>query len=206
MYLKNDTIKYQEKIISITRILEQAEILALNAQNNEIKAHILYFLGYFYYLGNDLLKAKDKLIKCLRIESSVNVDAQKFLNYIWDFNIKPFWWRWWWYSPLNNKRRRFVFICLLSIIFILFLFHPFISNWINKDLNWSVYTLFIIFLILILFFPSIESIRTREFDLKLQTPPTYGFVLSHPAFESKLNELESAKFPEEKQLGFKILT
>jgi len=68
--------------------------------------------------------------------------------------------------------------------------HPSIAKWIGGDVNFKLYILFILFLIIVLLFPSLERIKTKEIELELQTSPQIGFVLSLAEFEGRIGELK----------------
>lgn len=52
-------------------------------------------LGFLYYKRKDFFTAKERLKECvsLELESSANSRARGLLDYIWNYKIKPAWWR-----------------------------------------------------------------------------------------------------------------
>ncbi len=87
---KHQEKAYQEKIISIIRGLERAEKLSQKDGKEEIRAYILYLLGYLYYKGGDFLTAKEKLEECMRLKSKSSLKpASDLLEYIWNNQIRP---------------------------------------------------------------------------------------------------------------------
>jgi len=78
----------------------------------------------------------------------------------------------------------------------LLLLHPFISWWFfSLQINWPLYGIFIISLIIILISPSIEYIKVRDFDLAICSPPPFEPVLSPMVMEEIIKEIEK-KYPE----------
>ena len=182
---------YREEITAIIRELERANELSKKQENNKLRAHILYFLGCFYYKTNDIIAAKEKLKECVSLKSKLQIKdtARELLDYIWNYAIRPSWWRWWLASPLNCWRRRIVFAFLQIAIFSLLLFHPFNPVCFPViSVNWSIYMILIALLIVFLFSPGIESIRVRDFEVKLHTPPSFEPVLSPSMMENKILE------------------
>ena len=184
--------KYQEEIAAIIRELERTNELSKKQEENELREYILYFLGCFYYKSNDIFAAKEKLKECVSLKSKLQIKdtARELLDYIWNYTIRPSWWRWWLASPLNCWRRRIVFAFLQIAIFSLLLFHPFNPVCFPViSVNWSIYMILIALLIVFLFSPGIESLRVRDFEVKLHTPPSFEPVLSPSMMENKIREL-----------------
>lgn len=194
--------KYQENIISIIRKLERAEKLCGKEGEEDKRAYILYYLGYFYFKSKDFFTAKEKLEECIKLKSSLKSPASELLGYIWNYQIRPPFWRWWWSSPLNRYIKRIIFLVLVLTIFLLFLLHPFTPTlwcsfsdqvWCTSlQINWTLYVFFIVLLISILILPSIERIKVKDIELELQSPPT-DFSLSPAKIEKTIVELELKK-------------
>jgi tetratricopeptide (TPR) repeat protein len=197
--LDSEDKKYQEEIATIIRNLEKMnETLSKNQnQGKEIRAYVLYFLGHFYLKSNDIFTAKEKLEECVNLKSKspIEVPAREFLGNIWNYQIRPPWWRWWLSSPLHRWPKRIGFsILLLFILFIstLLLLHPFIPGWFPSiQINWSLYVFLIVFLIIILVSPSIEHIRTRDIEVELHSPPPIEPFLLPVAMEEIMKEIEA---------------
>ncbi len=133
--------KYQEEISRIIRNLEKMnETLSKNQkQEKEMRAYVLYFLGHFYLKSNDIFTAKEKLEECIKLKSksSIEAPARELLGNIWNYRIKPLWWRWWLNSPLYCWPKRIGFSILLLLILALLLLHPFIPGWFPSfQINW----------------------------------------------------------------------
>lgn len=190
--------RYQEEISSIIRELEKANKLIANKKNNEkkdIKAYILYFLACFYIKSKADFTAKEKLEECIKLKSPIKKTARELLRNIWNYKIKPPWWRWWLNSPLYRWTKRIVFI-VLSLLSGLLLLHPFIPKWIpffqeNSKVNWNLYIFIIILLIIILISPSIEHIKTKDVEVDLHSPPNFESGLSPIIMEGKIMEMEN---------------
>ncbi len=205
---------YHEEILAVIRELERTDKLC---KEEKMRKYILYFLGFFYYKSKDIFAAKEKLEDCigLKSESPIESSARELLRYIWNYAIRPPLWRWWLTSPLNCclKRTVFVFLVLfISVIFGPLLLHPFISQsfisklllhpfisqlfisqWIfpkEVEINWSIYITIIVLLMIVLASPSIESIKVKDFEVKLHSPPPFEPVLSPPIIEMEIKELE----------------
>ncbi|MGD2250571.1 MAG: tetratricopeptide repeat protein [Candidatus Methanofastidiosia archaeon] len=154
---------YKEEIFSIIRELERAKALSEEYIREELHACILYFLGYFYYKNGDIFTAKEKLIECIKLQSSIEefinfikskLKKEKFgesirlkssikgracelLNTIWRYKIKPSWWDWWLSSPFYCWIKRIAFFLFLLPIFLLLLrlFIP-ASFWVSQFLKY----------------------------------------------------------------------
>jgi len=164
--------KYQENIIRIIRKLEKAEELSKKS-NNEVRSHILFFSAVLYYKLKDYISAKRKLIECSKLNTSSKINADEFLNYIWNYKIKPPFWTWWLMSPLHTWTKRIIFLLVVFSIITLGLFHPliYLININYLKINWSIYIIFLILLIAIVVFPNIKRIKTKELEIELNSPP-----------------------------------
>lgn len=186
--------KYQEKVVSIIRSLERAERLSKEHGKEEIRAYILYFLGFFYYKCKDIFESKEKLIECIQLKSKASIKpiACELLENIWSYQIRPSWWQWWLASPLHCWLKRGIFTALLLSIFTLFLLHPFVAVWFpSVQVNWTLYALSIVILVMIIIFPSIERIKAKEIiEVEMRAPPSFEFVLSPATMEIKIGELK----------------
>jgi len=188
--------KYQEEVATIIRNLEKMNETLSKKQNQgkEIRAYVLYFLGHFYLKSNDIFTAKEKLEECIKLKSSIKAPARELLGNIWNYRIRPPWWRWWLSSPLYRWLKRIGFSILLLLILLisaLLLLHPFIPGWFpSLQTNWSLYVFLIVFLIIILVSPSIEHIQARDIEVELRSPPPYEPILLPVAMEEKMKEIE----------------
>ena len=198
--------KYQEELIGIIRNLERADLIT-EKHGKEMKPDILYFLACFYLKSEDAFTAKEKLEECIRLKSKSSVETsalKKLLNNIWNYKIRPPWWRWWLCSPLCTWPKRIGFFILTSFILVflaLLLFHPFISWWFfSLQINWPLYGFLITILIIILISPSIEHIRVRDFEVAMCSPPPFEPVVSPMVMEEKIKEIEK-KYPALKTLN-----
>ena len=188
--------EYQEEIVGIIRQLERANDL-FKKGNKELRAYILYFLGCFHYKTRDMFEAKRKLEECVRLKSKSPVEssARELLDSIWDYAIRPPWWRWWLSSPLNCGWKRVIFATSFFILALL-LAYPFMSAWLaTVEINATLHIVFILLLIVLLALPSIERIRARDIEVELRSPPSIEPVLSPSMMETKLKELEA--YPEQ---------
>ena len=190
--------KFQEELIGIIRNLERA-LSITKKSGDEMRPYILYFLGCFYLKSEDIFSAKKKFEECIKLKSPIETSACEVLGNIWNYQIRPPWWRWWLKSPLDPWPKRIAFSILAMFIFVIFaslLLHPFISWWFfSLQINWTLYGFLITFLIIILISPSIEYIKVREFEVSLCSPPSFGPVLSPMVMEEKIKEIEE-KYPE----------
>ena len=117
--------KYQEKLIGIIRNLERA-VSITERHGEEMKPYILYFLGCFYLKSKDIFTAKEKFEECIRLKSKspIETSAREMLGNIWNYQIRPPWWRWWLNSPLYRWPKRIGFLILVLSISALLLLHP----------------------------------------------------------------------------------
>jgi len=194
--------KYKEEVITIIRNLERA-ILLSEKYGKEICAYILYFLGCFYFKSGDIFTAKEKLEECIRLKSKSPIEtaARELLGNIWNYQIRPPWWRWWLNSPLYRLPKRIGFLILVIFIFVLLLLHPLILGWFPfLQVNWTLYGFLITILIIILILPNIARIKVREIEVVLRSPPPFGPVLSPMVMEEKIKEIEE-KYPELESLS-----
>lgn len=194
--------KYQERIASITRSLERAAKLS-EKHGKKIRPHILYFLGYFYYKGKDFVTAKQRLTECIKecitLKSSGRMEpstsellnsARELLNYIWNYQIRPTWWRWWWDSPLCSRRKRATFVTLSLFIFALLLLHPYIPGWFRfPHINWALYGFLVALLLIILASPRIQHIRARDVEVEMHSLPPSEPTLSPTIMEQRIEEI-----------------
>lgn len=184
--------KYQEELIGIIRNLERAVSLS-EKHGKEMSAYILYFLGCFYLKSEDTFTAKEKLEECIRLKSKspIETSARELLGNIWNYQIRPPWWRWWLNSPLNQWPKRIGFFVLILFVFALLSLHPFIPGWFpSSQINWTLYGLLITIMIIILISPSIEHIRVKDVEVVMASPPPFGPVLSPMVMEEKIKEIE----------------
>jgi Tfp pilus assembly protein PilF len=166
---------YKNEIFSIIRELERADELCKKKSQEKLKACILYFLGYFYYKSKDTFAAKEKLEECINLKSKSPIEqrAHELLDSIWCYTIKPPWWRWWLWSPVNRTLRRIIFLVLLIPIFLL-LFHPTIPEWVSFiKADWTVSLIVVALSIFIILSPSISSIKAKEVEVELRSPPSF---------------------------------
>lgn len=190
-----NTNKYRNDTLSVISMLERAEYFASLSKDDELRAHALYFLAYLYFRCDDAINAKDRLKKCVQLNSKFKKSAQYFLSYLWDYEIKPPIWRWWLFSPLYTCIRRIIFVVVISFIFFLFLFHPCIwglSMSICKifhicnyliEVNWTVYILLISFLTLILLLPVIHRFKLHDIEFEFNAPSHFDILISLPKIE-----------------------
>jgi len=190
--------KYQEEMSTIIRGLERARELSDNIEG-ELKACILYFLGYFYYKNNDIYAATERLEECTKLrswkdlfksKSSVERRACNLLDNLWNYTIRPPWWKWWLYSPFNRWVKRILFSILLLSIFSLLLFHLFFTE--NLEFiaqNWIFYIASAILLFFFLLSPHIQRFKTKEVgEIELLSPPTFKPFLSPSMMKTKIEE------------------
>ncbi len=186
--LESPTQHYKEKILSIITVLEKAENLSQKHINKEIRAYILYFLGCFYYKSKDILQAKERLKECAKIKSKIKGTARQLLENIWHYQIRPPLWRFWLTSPLYCWPKRFISIILVLCISGLVLLHPFIPDYLKVNLN--LYAFLISLLILILVFPMLRSIKAKDIEVEIHSPPPFELVLSPATMAEMIGKLE----------------
>jgi tetratricopeptide (TPR) repeat protein len=190
--LVSDTNKYRETLIGLIRSLERVYDLTKKKDDGKTKAYILYFLGCFYYKSGDIYSAKTRLEKCVRLKSPIKKTAREMLGNIWNYKIRPSWWRWWLDSPTHPWPKRTAFMGLSGLIFGSFLLHPFLRSLCPlMKVNWGVYTFFIAFLIFIILSPCIQRIKTKDIEVEMAPPPPFEPMLSPNVIEEKMREIES---------------
>ncbi|MBE9595114.1 MAG: hypothetical protein IMF19_16740, partial [Proteobacteria bacterium] len=150
------------------------------------RANILYYLGYFYYKNKDLFAAKEKLKECILLKSKSLIvpRAHELLWNIWNYEIRPPWWRWWLSSPLYCRLKRIVFALLLSIPSLLLICTLIPEEFHSITVNGPIPIILIALSIFFLFSPSIKSIKTKEIEIELlNSPPSFELVLKPPKME-----------------------
>ncbi|MDH4223990.1 MAG: tetratricopeptide repeat protein, partial [candidate division Zixibacteria bacterium] len=197
--------RYQEKMLFIIRELERAEKLSRHDRKEDIKAHILYFLGCFYHKSKDFIRAKKKLHDCLKLRSKIKASARELLENIWNYQIRPPMWRYWLASPVYCWPKRLFFILVLLGISSLFLFHIiipakiifvfdgliFVSD--GLKINWNIYSFLIVILIFILLSPMIRRIKAKEIEIEIHSPLPFELALSTAAMAEIITKLEKDK-------------
>lgn len=189
---KNQDNLNREDSLLIIRQLERAEHFAALSNNSQQRAYILYFLAYMYFKNDDIFTAKEKLKKCVNLKSATKKAACYFLTYLWDYQMKPPFWRWWLFSPLYTTFKRILFIIISLLILLLFIFHSCnwgvsisICNWIGVckylvEISWAVYLYFITLLILILLIPTIRKFKVHDIEIELNSTPPYQALVRPP--------------------------
>jgi len=192
---------YQEEITAIIKTLDRVDMLS-SKRNDDVKAHILYFLGCFHYKAKDMFSAKERLSECVKLcvklesemkkPSSTKASARELLDHIWSYQIRPGFWRWWLDSPVHCWLRRAGFAVLAGVLCTLLVVHPFLPHWYPElQINWTLYMLSVGLLLVFLFLPIIERIRTRELEVELRPPPSLESVLSPGEMEKIVKEIEA---------------
>jgi len=197
---------YQHRITAIIRMLEKVcNLLQTHKQNENLlpwitntnqelyagkstlEAKILYFKGYCYYKLKDYDKAIEKFIKCSRIDSLNKMKSREALLLIWKSKINPSIWRWWWNYPINPWPKRIISTALaLSFLGLIFL-HPFIESILNPfKINWTVYIIFTVAILVILLLPHMEKVKISEIEFSLSPQTTLEPILSPISFEKHL--------------------
>ena len=197
-HFKPKSKEHKEIMFAIIRDLEKAYDLSKEYQK-ELKAFVLYVLGYFYYKNGDIFTAKERLEDCIGLESKVEKLKRVFgsesfvrprtrdlLNYIWDYEIKPSWWRWWLFSPTWHWPKRVLFFLFLLPIPFLLLFHPVIPTFSESIVtDWRISGVIVVLLILILLSPNIEKIKVKDIEMEMRSPPVFETFLPPLDIEKK---------------------
>ncbi len=162
-------------------------------EDTKVRACVLYFLGCFYCKTEDFLTAKERLRECVRLKagSPVTTSANDLLEYIWKYQIKPPIWKWWWKSPFllsDTLRKKIGFVVIAFFIFLLLVVHPLVASFTPRTLGagveWSFYTLLIIFLFFILVSPIVENFKGENIEIKMQAPPMLTVDMTPSMFET----------------------
>jgi tetratricopeptide (TPR) repeat protein len=159
--------------------LERIDSFTTETDGIEIKQNALYFLGCAYSRAHDFSTAIDKLTACIEKDRSSDIahSAKKLLDHVWSNYIKPPWWRWWLQSPrfLAGTAKRVVFtlvFTLFVVMLLFFLFHPFMSMTFPGVIlapDWTVLLFVAGLLLVVIVSPSIEQIRAREIEIRIQS-------------------------------------
>ena len=179
----NSNSKYSESISSIIRNLER--INEIPFKDNNTKSYILYFLGCFYFKIGDYYSSIEYLKKCLNLKCKPNIkiNAKYLLGDIWNFQIKPRWWRWWLVSPIYKWTKRIVFVSISIISAILLVGPSIVSKFFPND-TINIEPIPFVIIISILFFiiltPNIQKIKAKDIEIDLP-PPAFMDSLFPPA-------------------------
>jgi len=210
---KQDDTSYKHDLMSILRTLEKISALMKTEEEKEevkfvwesnykklskqptniFRSQILYFKGFCYHRLGDHHTAVEKFKKSAKYASSDEKRPQNALHNVWKNNIRPSLWNWWLNSPTNTGIKRFTFAGILILIIGIVFLHPLIPGIVGKsfsDINWVLYTVFLISLIGLLLLPQIERIKATDFEIELIPPSTTGPALSNIHFERALSEPE----------------
>jgi tetratricopeptide (TPR) repeat protein len=197
-----DNQRYQEQILSIIRGLERAEKLCQGQIKNEIGASILYFLGCFYHKTNDLIHAKERLQKCVKLDSPLKSSARELLENIWNYEVRPPLWRFWLTAPLYTLRKRILYVLIILSISTLILLYPFMGNnlvvgflgmwfmFVGPPVSAYFYSLVIGIFILILLFPIIRRIKAKDIEVEIHAPPSFEPLFPPAMMAEMMGKLE----------------
>jgi hypothetical protein len=109
--------------------------------------------------------------------------AKSLLDDLWNYRIRPSWWRWWLASPSRRKRKRTSFTILVGLL-IFFVLNGLFRVWNGSE----IFSLVSIGLILTtLIWPNIERFKKREIEFEITPPPSFIPVLS----PSEMEEISS---------------
>lgn len=196
--------RYEEQVLSIIRQLERAEKLCQEQMKSETRANILYFLGCFYHKTNDLIHARRRLRRCVKLDSSVRGCARELLENIWSYEVRPPLWRFWLASPLYAWPKRILSALLVLVIVALFLLHPFINSHLivilflhtlvifeGAKVNWYIYGSLIGALILILVFPIIRRVKAKDIEVEVHAPPSVQPLFPPAMMAEMMGKLEN---------------
>jgi hypothetical protein len=191
-----DEQTHKRSLHLLIRRLERLKRLAQKANVKAVHEQTLYFLGCCYSRYKDYLTAVDKLDECLGVSSKSEVTqaARNLLEQIWNYQVRPPWWRWWWQSPsfLGGSAKRYIFgITFISLLLIitLFLFHPFLE----LQAEWGLYLFVVGLLLFILVSPSVEQIKTKDMEIKMHGPPPLDLFPSPARMEDQIGSMREAK-------------
>ncbi|MCF8219190.1 MAG: tetratricopeptide repeat protein [Bacteroidales bacterium] len=207
-YSKKDKKSYDEEINCILRNLERVEELIDNTcdlGNNKkdqkaLKSYVLYMLGFFYYKTQDYISAKENLLECLKSNSdkSVKRNATHLLGYIWEYKIKPPWWRWWFAAPVYKWPKRAIFFGIIATTFVGFMHLIFDKIPIfNYDLGLvQLPTLsFILVMLLVLFAPNLKYLKIKDFEAELMSPINFSNVFTMRNMERYIQKTGAIDIP-----------
>jgi tetratricopeptide (TPR) repeat protein len=194
----------EQQLVSVIRKLERVDSLAekLSGKDtdeiNSIRAHALYFLACSYCKLDDHLTSKRKLEECISLNTGtpIHILAHELLDNLWDTKMRPPWWRWWQTSTSRRiaraKKVIFLLLAALTILMILILFaHPFIATkFPGVSIQWNVYLLTVALLIVIILSPSIEQIKAKDFEVKVQAPTSLEIIPSSAQMEQRLGAMQ----------------
>lgn len=164
-----------------------------------IRAHALYFLAFFYCRANDHFTAKNKLEECISIRSNTKIDklAKELLQNLFDNQIKLPWWRWWLTATSRSLLwyKRLIFIFLVTTILLvvaLLVLHPIIFTYFpsyQQVFDANIYLFIIGLVIALILLPSVEQIKTKDIEVKIQTPTPLEFLPSSATMEDSIKDV-----------------
>ena len=177
-------------LLSVTRKLERVDTLAEQFGKPDIRSYVLYFLACSYCKQEDYFTSQKRLEECINLKTKTRIGklAQELLDHLWDKKIRPPWWRWW--LTATSKTRRWVKRAIFSVLLLLLLAmilglfaHPFIHI---DNLNWQVYLFTVALLIIIILSPSIEQVKAKDWEIKVQAPITLEIIPSPAQMEQEI--------------------
>lgn len=205
---------YNEEISIIISNLEKLKN-NIPKQNISIKVYILYFLGCFYFKLKDYYSALENLKECINYKTKIGIEnkAGDLLSNIWNYKIRPRWWKWWLFSPYFKKTKILIFCISFSLLAILIFLPVFINvlttfipeinahspyskdsfsyslfyNIIDMDI--IIYAFIVSILFFILISPNIERIRIRDVEIEMPTPSIVNIFPTN-ALQECINKIE----------------
>ncbi len=211
--------QYRQMLLSVIRKLEKTA-LSRESKDSELRAYILYFLGFYYYKIRYLKKAAERLEECLELETPTDIKApaSDLRDHIRSGPLKPAWWEWWLVSGKYCRLKKAGFLITLVFIAILLISNPAVStlpfiSWLAaavqpvfsqvlssgafSAVSWDQYgreyTLIILILLFILLFPGIRLRKPGdEPEIETHTPPPPEFDVPATLLDEFRERLEKS--------------
>ena len=211
--------QYRQMLLSVIRKLEKTA-LSRESKDSELRAYILYFLGFYYYKIRYFKKAVERLEECLELETPTDIKApaSDLRDHIRSSLLKPAWWEWWLVSGKYCRLKKAGFLLTLVFISSLLISHPAVStlpfiSWLVtavqpvfsqvlssgafSTVSWEQYgreyTLIILILIFILLFPGIRLRKPGdEPEIETHTPPAPEFDVPATLLDEFRERLEKS--------------
>lgn len=133
----------------------------------------------------------EKFKRFITARSFIERDARELLNCIWRYKTEPTWWNWWLFSPIHRWLKRTV-LALVLFLLLLIILHLVIPGFLFlTSIDKSFYVVFIVTLIFFLLSPSIWSVKIKDVQVELHSPPSLEPILSPLEMEEGIRRIES---------------
>lgn len=220
-FFDEDSARFRYALLTAAGKLEKAAVCR-EAEDSELRAYALYFLGLCYCKVHYFRKASERLEECLKLENSKKIKqpATLLLKSIRAKKPKHAWWEWWFAPGARSFIKKTGFGIIVALIFSILLSHPAAStlpfiSWPAAYISqifypagenitsWALYGREYVISVLILSFllvlPGLSSgsVENGEIEPETLTPPFPDFYIPVSVLEEFTERLEKSLFSTE---------